>query len=180
LESRETLDSGGRRELAEVCVEHRAAIPRVRIGANDLFALLGGLRRPRGCTVYETPLGRVVDELLEIFSARDLPLSGLVFDRLEDVGTLRREVVQDIQRGIFCKTALNPSQVAAIWEAYRPDEMELQEAHHILHPDSPAVFGLNGSMLEPACHAEWARRMIARDAMHRAAEMMMAAEKMNA
>jgi citrate lyase beta subunit len=173
LESRETLDAGGRRELAAVCAEHRESILRVRVGANDLFAQLGGLRRPRGFTVYETPLGRIIDELIEVFCAHDLPLCGPVFDRLDDLETLRREVEQDIHRGIFCKTALNPTQVAAIWAAYRPSEEELDEARLILHPDSPAVFSLNGSMQETACHAEWARRLVMRDVLHREAEELL-------
>lgn len=175
LESHETLDHGGRRELAAVCAEYREFIPRVRIGANDLFARLGGLRRPQGCTIYETPLGRVIDELLEVFVARNLPLSGPVFDRLDDLKTLEREVELDIHRGLFCKTALNPAQAATIWAGYKPGELEIEEATHILHPDSPAVFGMNGSMHEPACHGEWARRLLARQAMHRSAEMALAA-----
>ncbi|RBP44607.1 citrate lyase beta subunit [Roseimicrobium gellanilyticum] len=171
LESNEALDHGGRRELAAVCAEYSQFIPRVRIGANDLFARLGGLRRPQGCTVYETPLGRVIDELLEVFVPRDIPLSGPVFDRLDDLKTLEREVELDIHRGLFCKTALNPAQVATIWSGYKPGELEIEEANHILHPDSPAVFGMNGSMHEPACHGEWARRLLTRQSMHRAAEL---------
>ncbi len=173
LESHEALDHESRRELASACAQHREHIPRVRIGANDLFARLGGLRRPQGCTIYETPLGRIIDELLEVFVGKNLPLSGPVFDRLDDIKTLEREVELDVHRGLLCKTALNPAQVAAIWEGYKPCELEIEEATHILHPDSPAVFGMNGSMHEPACHAEWARRLLVRQDMHRSAELAM-------
>lgn len=164
LETRDALDSTGRRELAAACADLRDIIPRVRIGANDLFALLGGLRRPRGKTIYETPLGRVIDELIEVFSGVGLPLSGSVFDRLDDFETLARECRDDVTRGLFAKTALNPLQVAVITESYHPDASEVEDALKTLDANSPAVFALNGSMLEPACHAAWARGLLRRAA----------------
>ena len=169
LETREALDSVGRRELAQACAAHPPVIPGARIGANDLFSLLGGLRRPSGRTIYETPVGRVIDGLLEAFSAQGVRLCAPVCDRIGDLETLQREVVEDIHRGLFAKTAIHPRQVHAIWRSYLPDLAEIEEARLILQPDAPAVFGLNGDMLEPACHGEWARRLLQRDALHRSA-----------
>lgn len=169
LETREALDSVGRRELAQACAAHPPVIPGARIGANDLFSLLGGLRRPSGRTIYETPVGRVIDGLLEAFSAQGVRLCAPVCDRTSDLETLQREVVEDIHRGLFAKTAIHPRQVHAIWRSYLPDPAEIDEAQLILQPDAPAVFGLNGDMLEPACHGEWARRLLQRDALHRSA-----------
>ena len=162
LETRQVLEQQGRKDLAEVCAEHREVIPRMRIGANDLFSLLGGLRRPRGCTVYETPLAIVIDSLIEHFAGVGLPLSGCVFDRLDDSATLLRECTADVSRGLFAKTALNPKQAEMIRESYRPDALEIEEARAILRPASPAVFTLNGSMLEPSCHANWASKLLER------------------
>ncbi len=164
LETRDALDSEGRRELAAACADFRDLIPRVRIGANDLFALLGGLRRPRGKTIYETPLGRVIDELIEVFSGVGLPLAGSVFDRLDDLETLARECRDDVSRGLFSKTAVNPLQAEVILESYHPEPGEVEEALKVLDVDSPAVFPLNGSMLEPACHAAWAWCLLRRAA----------------
>ena len=164
LETRDALHPEGRRELAAACADFRDLIPRVRIGANDLFALLGGLRRPRGKTIYETLLGRVIDELIEVFSGVGLPLSGSVFDRLDDLETLARECRDDVTRGLFSKTAVSPLQIAVISESYHPDPSEVEEALQILDATSPAVFALNGSMLEPACHASWARGLLRRAA----------------
>ena len=170
LETRDALDPVGRRELAQACAAHPPIIPGARIGANDLFSLLGGLRRPTGRTVYETPVGHVIDGLLEAFSAQEVRLCAPVCDRIGDLETLRREVAEDIHRGLFAKTAIHPNQVREIWDAYRPDAAETEEARLILRPDAPAVFGLNGDMLEPACHGEWARRVLHREALHRSAE----------
>jgi citrate lyase beta subunit len=170
LETREALDPVGRRELAQACAAHPSLIPAARIGANDLFSLLGGLRRPLGRTVYETPVGRVIDGLLEAFSAQGVRLCAPVCDRMGDLATLKREIVEDIHRGLFAKTAIHPRQVHAIWDAYQPAASEVEEARLILEPDAPAVFGLHGDMLEPACHGEWARRLLQRDALYRSAQ----------
>lgn len=169
LESREALDPGGRRELAQACAAHPSLIPGARIGANDLFSLLGGLRRPPGRTIYETPVGRVIDELLEAFSTHSVRLCGSVFDRIEDVETLSRESSEDVHRGLHAKTAVTPRQVQIIWDSYVPSCQEIEEAHCILDPDGPAVLGLHGRMLERACHAAWAKRLIDRAILHRAA-----------
>ncbi len=169
LESREVLDPMGRRELAQACAAHPSVIPGARIGANDLFSLLGGLRRPADRTVYQTPVGSLIDGLLEAFCSQGVGLCAPVCDRMGDLDTLRREVEEDIHRGLFAKTAIHPKQVHAIWDAYRPPQQEVEEARRILDPSAPAVFGLNGDMLEPACHGEWARRLLQREADHRAA-----------
>lgn len=167
MESREALDPMGRRDLALACAAHRPLIPAARIGANDLFSLLGGLRRPAGKTVYETPVGSVINGLIEAFCPQEVRLCGSVFDRINDMETLRREVEEDVFRGLFAKTAVNPSQARLIWQGYRPSAEELEEAKRVLAPDAPAVFGFQGRMIEPACHTEWARRMIQRDTIFR-------------
>lgn len=167
LENRDALDPFGRRELAQACAAHPPVIRCARIGANDLFSLLGGLRRPSGRTIYETPVGRVIDGLLEAFSAQGVRLCAPVCDRIGDLETLQREVVEDIHRGLFAKTAIHPRQVQTIWNSYLPAPSEMEEARLILQPDAPAVFSLKGDMLEPACHGEWARRLHHRHLLHR-------------
>jgi citrate lyase beta subunit len=169
MESREALDPIGRRELAQACAAHPPLIPGARIGANDLFCLLGGLRRPTGRTIYETPVGHVVDELLEAFSIHSVRLCGSVFDRIQDMETLAREVSEDVHRGLHAKTAVTPRQAQIIWENYLPNELELEEARCIIDPNSPAVLGLHGGMLERACHSAWANRVIDRELLHQAA-----------
>lgn len=167
LESREALDPIGRRELAQACAAHPPLIPGARIGANDLLALLGGLRRPPGCTIYQTPVGRVIDELLEAFSAHSVRLCGPVFDRTKDLDTFVGEIKEDINRGLFAKTAVTPVQASLIWDCYRPGAAELEEAEGVLEPNAPAVFALNGGMLERTCHAAWARQLMWRNGLHR-------------
>ena len=169
LESRDALDPGGRKDLALACAAHPSQIPGARIGANDLFSLLGGLRRPANRTVYETPVGSVIDSLLEAFCAQGVRLCAPVCDRIDDLNTLERELQEDIHRGLFAKTAIHPSQVQAIWKSYEPCNNELRDARRILDPQSPAVFGSAGNMLEPACHTQWARQLANRDALYRSA-----------
>lgn len=170
MESREALDPLGRRDLAQACATHRSIIPAVRIGANDLFSLLGGLRRPSRKTIYETPVGAVIDGLIQAFSFHEIRLCGSVFDRLEDRETLAREVEADIERGLFSKTAVTPDQAQQIWRHYRPDEAEIEEARAIISSDALAVFKSLGKMVEPACHAGWAKRLLDRNRIFNSAE----------
>lgn len=166
MEGREALDPMGRRDLALACAAHRQVIPAARIGANDLFSLLGGLRRPIDRTIYETPVGSVIDGLIEAFCAQEVSLCGPVFDRLDDLSTFAREIEEDVSRGLFAKTAITPAQVQQIWAGYRPSDQEVVEAKRILEVDAPAVFAVNGAMLEPACHSDWAERLLARRDSH--------------
>jgi citrate lyase beta subunit len=99
---------------------------------------------------------------MEAFSIQEVRLCGPVFDRLDDHATFESEIKADIERGLFAKTALNPRQVEQVWRCYEPDREEIEEAERILQSDSPAVFGLNGAMLEPACHSAWARILLER------------------
>lgn len=167
LETKEVLDPVGRRDLAHACAAHIGIIPGARIGANDLFALLGGLRRPRGKTIYETPIGHVIDGLLETFSANNVRLFAPVSDRIADISMLIREAEEDVQRGLFAKTCVHPKQVRAVWASYLPTATELSEAEQILDPNAPAVFSSNGDMLEPACHRVWALALLERHRIHR-------------
>ncbi len=164
LETREALDPTGRHDLGAACADLRQHIPRVRVGANDLFSLLGGLRRPRGRSIYETPVGHVIDSLIEVFSRIGIPLSGSAFDRTDDLATLEREARDDVARGLFAKTALNPTQAEVIAATYQPEPGEIEAARRIVHPDTPAVFNLHGTMHEPACHLTWARHVLERNA----------------
>jgi citrate lyase beta subunit len=162
MESREALDPMGRRDLALACAAHRSQVPAARIGANDFFSLLGGLRRPPGKTVYETPVGYVINGLIEAFGAQGVRLCGPVFDRMNCTDVLTREIDEDVSRGLFAKTALNPGQARQIWDHYRPQNQDIEAAESILDLHAPAVFNLNECMLEPACHSGWARRLLQR------------------
>lgn len=128
----------------------------LRIGGNDLFNCLG-LRRPRNLTIYDTPLGLTIANLVSIFRPQGFMLSAPVFEHFKDTETMRRELILDKAYGLIGKTAIHPEQLSLIEEMLAPTEMELEEANAILEEGAPAVFSLNGSMCEPATHHRWAR-----------------------
>ena len=165
METAAMLDQSEVRVLAELCAAHPARVPCARIGANDLFAVLGGLRRPKGRTVYETPLGAVIDGFVAAFGPRGVPLCGPVMDRFSDDDTPAREVREDVQRGLFGKSAIHPRQLAVIWQSMLPCVEELEQARAIVSPSAPAVFSMHGTMLEPACHRRWAEQVLEVDRM---------------
>jgi citrate lyase beta subunit len=135
----------------------------LRIGGNDLLKMLG-LKRMRGVSIYSTPLGALIPQLVLAFRPFGFPLTAPVFDMIDDEATLAAEVAQDVQMGLIGKTAIHPSQVKVIERGLAVSEQEIEAARQILTPRREAVFKHNGAMLERAVHAPWAETVIARAA----------------
>ncbi|HEX8478956.1 MAG TPA: HpcH/HpaI aldolase/citrate lyase family protein [Telluria sp.] len=146
---RETLEAPG----------VRSRILALRIGGNDLLALLG-LRRPRNMTIYRTPLGPVIARLVTTFRPYGFVLTAPVFEHLDLPELLDQEVAEDMAYGMVGKTAIHPSQIALIEQHYRVKARDLEAARAILDVDSPAVFKMHNSMCEVATHRAWAQRMV--------------------
>jgi citrate lyase beta subunit len=136
-------------------------IAAVRIGGNDLLGAMA-LRRVRGMTAYEGPLGWFLSMAASILIPAGIPVSAPVFDIIEDTETLRREVERDVEMGFVSKTAIHPAQVSIIEGAFSVSEQDRRAARAILDRDAGAVFQIGGVMCEPATHAAWARRIMAR------------------
>src|SRR5262245_50009388 len=68
LETVEVFDPGEMTALRELLLQPPLCerVLSLRIGGNDLFNLLG-MRRPRGLTVYQTPLGPTISQLVTTF-----------------------------------------------------------------------------------------------------------------
>ncbi|MES2321712.1 MAG: HpcH/HpaI aldolase/citrate lyase family protein [Pseudomonadota bacterium] len=137
----------------------RSRILALRIGGNDLLALLG-LRRPRNMTIYRTPLGPVIARLVTTFRPYGFVLTAPVFEHLDLPELLDQEVSEDMAYGMVGKTAIHPSQIALIEQHYRVRANDLEAARAILDEASPAVFRMHDSMCEVATHRAWAQRMV--------------------
>jgi len=160
LETKEVFDEREmialRRALDRDGVRER--VLSLRIGGNDLLSLLG-MRRPRGRTLYQTSLGPVIARLVTTFKPSGFNLSAPVFEYLDDVATLEREVDEDLAHGLVGKTAIHPDQVPLIHACYRVHASDLEMADRILREDAPAVFRMHDAMCEPATHRNWAQRL---------------------
>lgn len=160
LETKEAFDEremiGLRRVLDRDGLRERVLA--LRIGGNDLLSLLG-MRRPRGRTLYQTSLGQVIARLVTTFKPSGFNLSAPVFEYLNDLETLQREVEEDLAHGLIGKTAIHPDQVPWIHACYRVHAADLEMAERILCEDAPAVFRMHDSMCEPATHRNWAQRL---------------------
>jgi citrate lyase beta subunit len=138
----------------------RSRILALRIGGNDLLALLG-LRRPRTMTLYRTPLGPVIARLVTTFRPYGFVLTAPVFEHLDLPELLDEEVLEDIAYGMVGKTAIHPTQIAPIEQHYKVKPQDLAAAHAILDENAPAVFRMHNSMCEVATHRAWAERTVA-------------------
>lgn len=162
LETAQAHDAFAMRELAvqltnTKCQERVLAL---RIGGNDLLSCLG-LRRNAQQTLYEGPLGYTIGMLVATFASRQYVLTAPVFERFDDVDTLNRELEQDIAHGLVGKTAIHPSQLLPIHNAFRVKLTDYKAAIQILKSDK-AVYKWDNSMAEPATHRNWANNIIAR------------------
>jgi citrate lyase beta subunit len=157
LETVEAFDPGEMTALRQELLQpiFRDRILSLRIGGNDLLNLLG-LRRPRGRTIYRTPIGTVISQLVTTFRPHGFNLTGPVFDYLDQGKVLVREAADDLAHGLFGKTAIHPRQVPLIESAYRVKTSELHMAARILDESAPAVFRFCEAMCEPATHRRWA------------------------
>jgi citrate lyase beta subunit len=136
-------------------------IAAVRLGGNDLLGAMA-LRRVPGVTAYEGPLAWFLSMAAGLLTSTGLPVAAPVFDIIGDMETLRREVERDVQMGFVSKTAIHPAQVPVIEEAFAVSPENLAAAEAILDHEARAVFQVGGVMCEPATHAAWARRTLAR------------------
>jgi len=163
LETREVFDPHQMRQLMEVMLRPgvRERILVLRIGGNDLLNVLG-VRRSRQRTLYESPLGPTIANLVTMFKPEGFHLTSPVCELLYDHEVLQRELALDVEHGLVGKTAIHPDQVAIIEQAYRPVEQDVQMAEAILADNAPAVFNMHGTMCEVATHHEWAQQVLAR------------------
>lgn len=166
LETSEFFDPGRVAAVRDVLsnFDHKT-ISAIRLGGNDLLGALG-LRRQRGLTSWEGPLGWVLSMCSSMFISAGYPVAAPVFDIIDDLDTLKREVERDIASGFISKTAIHPAQVAIIEEAMRPAPDEIRQARAILDKDAKAVFQIGGVMCEPSTHHNWALRICARNALY--------------
>ncbi|MGR9037458.1 MAG: HpcH/HpaI aldolase/citrate lyase family protein [Gammaproteobacteria bacterium] len=163
LETTDVFNPPAMRELALSLADDpvKSRIVLIRIGGNDLLHLIG-IRRPRGMTLYETPVAGVISQLVTTFRPFGFSLSAAVFEYLADRETLDREIRLDMAHGLVGKTAIHPAQIPLIERHYAVSEQDYQEALSILDTQSPPVFKLHDAMCEVSTHSNWARQILSR------------------
>ena len=165
IEGEDAFDRSALARLCDQLQPYAERVSAVRIGGNDILALLG-IRRSRYRTAYDGPLGSVIRDIAGTFIPKGFSVAAPFFEHFSAPDVLRREVEQDIEHGLLTKTAIHPDQIAIIHSVYRPDIHEMIEARAVLSQEAPAVFGSNGSMCEPATHAPWAGMIVKRAQIH--------------
>lgn len=161
LETELAFDRQGLETLRQHLAQLINPILCLRVGGNDLLNLLG-VRRSPGCTLYDTPLRTVLNDIILVFRPAGFEIAAPVFDVMDSPSTLAREVAMDIHHGLLTKTAIHPSQIPIIEGAYRVDPGEYQLAEQILNPQAQAVFRHAGQMCEPITQRHWAERLLTR------------------
>ena len=165
IEGLEAFDRRALEIVRDSLGPHAARVTAIRIGGNDILNLLG-VRRSRHRTAYDGPLGDAIRTIASVFLPAGIAVAAPVFEHYSAPDVLAAEVELDVEHGLLTKTAIHPLQIQAIQEAYRPTAIEVSEARAILADGAGAVFGLHGSMCEPATHRRWARSVVDRARLH--------------
>lgn len=162
MESHEYFDMTYVAEMKNALLQDfRKDILCLRIGGNDLLSCLN-LRRPKDCTIYDTPIGLLIPQLVGHFVPAGFQLSSPVFEHYSNTPLLEKELALDKVNGLLTKTAIHPSQLTIIHDAYKVNSIDYYEAQMIVDADAKSVFKSNGSMLEPATHRNWAQQILTR------------------
>ncbi len=163
LETKDVFDVGAMSDLRQGLLQDAvfARILMLRIGGNDLMNLLG-IRRPRAMTLYETPLGHVIAQLVTVFKPYGFSLAAPVFEYLADADTLQKEIRLDLAHGLIGKTAIHPDQVPIIEAMYGVDSEDYEMALALNQSASPAVFRMHDAMCEVETHKRWGQDIIDR------------------
>nr|WP_296405525.1 HpcH/HpaI aldolase/citrate lyase family protein [Psychrobacter sp.] len=133
----------------------------LRIGGNDLFSALR-LRRPSTQTIYETPVGTLMHQLIGTFVPQGYYLTAPVCEYFDNTALFIQELATDVSLGLVGKTVIHPAQIALVQQAFSVSTRVLEEAQAILAQDAKAVFKHNNTMLEPATHYAWAVQTVKR------------------
>ena len=163
LETKDVFDISAMSALRDELIraDNSPPILMLRIGGNDLMNLLG-IRRPRGFTLYQTPMANVIANLVTLFKPFGFSLSAPVFEYLNDHLTLQQEISYDLAYGLTGKTAIHPNQISTIEACYAVDPKDYEMALTISCSTSPAVFKMHDAMCEVATHQQWAQNIINR------------------
>ena len=162
MESHEYFDMGYVADLKSALLTNfNKEILCLRIGGNDLLSCLN-LRRSKDCTIYDTPIGLLIPQLVGHFVPAGFQLSSPVFEHYSNTPLLKKELALDKVNGLLTKTAIHPSQLNIIHDAYKVNSIDYYEAQMIMDANAKSVFKSNGSMLEPATHRNWAQHILTR------------------
>lgn len=164
LESHLMFMRSFRASLSPVLSSYRDQIECLRIGANDLMGHLGIRRDDLMFTVYDTPVGMLIHEIISEFRGVDgFTITAPVFECFDKKfdGLLLKEVRQHMMNGLYGQTVIHTRHMPLIRAAYRVSPEDLESARGIVGT-STAVLGLNGKMDERATHLKWAERIVER------------------
>lgn len=168
LESQRMFDRSFRTSLLHVLLGYNPAIECLRIGANDLMGYLGIRRPTKKLTVYDTPIGNLIGDIItEYRGVGDFTITAPVFECFgpEYDGLLRKEVTRNITYNLYGQTVIHPRHIRMIRDMYKVSKADLESAQKIMGDAPKAVEGLNGRMDEYTTHWRWAKIILERYAL---------------
>jgi citrate lyase beta subunit len=138
----------------------------LRIGGEDMFKMIG-IKKDCEQSIHDFHISsKVFGELLSIFKPYGFNLCAPVYNCLENISFLKKEILRDLKEGFFGKTCIHPIQVKTCNELYKVTQNEIDEAKSILNNLNDAIFRFENKMCEPKAHSLWANQIIKRSKIY--------------
>lgn len=151
--------------LAERLLPYFERIPTVRFGLEDMLRQLGMTRDCETALYTLVAPAQVIATLITVFKPRGFNLCGGVYKCFRDADGFSKELEADLTQGLFGKTIIHPSQIAAVEQAYRVDAAQLVQAESIVSA-SCNVSNFRGMMVEKPTQLPWAQMILRRAALY--------------
>lgn len=143
-----TIESARGVMSAEAIASSDPRVARLVLGQADLVADIGG----RGDDTLTTLVPRALVVLASRAAGIDSPVDGATTD-LTDASVLGAALTRARALGFFGKSAIHPRQIAAINDAFTPDDAELAAAERIVHAAEAAggaATSIDGELVDTA------------------------------
>lgn len=137
----------------------------LRIGGLDLLNLLN-IKRRKGETIYDTPLRKVILDIVTIFKPLGHNITSCAYEYFDDFKTLENEIRLDFANGLMGKTVIHPVQIDVVHAMYAVNEKDFDMATKIADSKAPSVFKCQNSMCEVATHINWANNTLERASVY--------------
>ena len=147
IEGKELFNVEKLLKLKDILLHYKNQIITIRFGLEDMLRELS-MRRKCEYSVFDISVSScVLGNFIAIFKSAGFNVSAGVYPCFKDSIGLKKDVLRDLQEGLFTKTIIHPNQIEIVEKQYKVTWEEFNEACEI-YGNSNAIFNQNGKMAE--------------------------------
>lgn len=161
IEGEELFESYKLIKLRNLLVQTQTNIILVRFGLEDMLQQLT-LTRKCSQTLFDLCApSSAIGQFIGIFKSTGFAISGGVYPCFKDTVGFKKDILRDLQEGLFSKTIIHPNQIQPLHELYKVTQQEYEDAIAIAQ-SKEAVFNQHNKMAEVSTQIKYAQYIIKR------------------